>query len=179
MAEHDDKQKLRPCMKSEQQCSDCDGEMRSCSLNFCSDLGITPAKQPTQSQLSSLYDARMMKQAEWLRQQYGFTSKETFVNHITNILFEKTSKKTLGSSLSEAAWQIAHLEFVIQRMSEDYSDLILIAEQMGDSLMAFQALAMREVSGALADWTVFQNWLYNEPDDTDDEDNEDDEDDEA
>jgi hypothetical protein len=134
-------------------------------------------KEPTQSQLSSLYDARMLKQAEWLRQQYGFTSKETFVNHITNILFEKTSKKTLESSLSEAAWQIAHLEFVIQRMSEDYSDLILIAEQMGDSLMTFQALAMREVSGALADWTVFQNWLYNEPDDTDD--NEDDEDDEA
>lgn len=115
--------------------------------------------------------------AEWMRKQYGYTSKSDLIQQISEITLNnvKMTRSEYRAFLTEAVWQIGHLEFIIQRMSEDYADLSMLAEQMGDALMSVQMTSRTEVTNALAEWTAFRDWLYDDNDDNDDDEEDDEE----
>lgn len=159
----------RPCVKARGQCDDCDGIPNSCTINFCTDLGIRPDKEPSKEQLQKLYLVRVAKQSEWIKKQYGYTSKEKFIQEATEKIFQKTRIAELQEYLSEAIWQIAHLESVILRIAEDYSDLTLLADQMGDALAAQRNLTINIAQTVLKDWYIFRDWFYETEFDDDDQ----------
>ena len=150
----------RPCIKAGEKCGDCDGIPNSCTINFCVDLGIRPDKEPSKEQLQKLYTVRVAKQSEWIKKQYGYTSKEKFIQESTEKILQKTRAAELQQYLSEAIWQIAHLESVVIRLAEDYSDLTLLADQMGDALAAQRNLTINIAQTVLKDWYIFRDWLY-------------------
>lgn len=155
----------RPCFSKGVNCSDCNGIPDSCSINFCVDLGIRPDREPSNEQLQKLYAARATRQSEWIRQQYGYTDKSKFIQEATEKILQKTKVSELQKYLGEAIWQIAHLEAVAIRISEDYSDLTLIAEQMGDALAAQRTISINIAQTVLSDWHTFRDWLYEDPED--------------
>lgn len=159
----------RPCMKAAERCGDCDGIPNSCTINFCVDLGIQPDKEPSKEQLEKLYLVRVTKQSEWIRRQYGYTSKAQFIQESTEKILQQSRISELQKYLAEAIWQIAHLENVVQRMSEDYSDLTLLADQMGDALAAQRNLTINIAQTVLRDWYTFRDWFYEEEFDDDQE----------
>lgn len=124
-----------------------------------------------------MYEQQIDKQSAWIRQQYGFTSKADLIQQITEIILNpgKRQTKTQKTFLEEAVWQLAHLEFVVGRISEDYADLLLMAERMADALMSVQESSAREVTNALAEWTAFHEWLYDQGHEQSEEDDEGDE----
>lgn len=160
----------RPCFGSEKTCSDCDGTPRNCSVNFCTDMGIPPDLIPEDKRV--VHVGHIEALAQWLRNQYGYTSKSELLQQISEVTLNnvKMTKNEYRAFLTESAWQIGHLEFIIQRMSEDYADLSMLAEQMGDALMSVQMTSRTEVTNALAEWTAFREWLYDDNDEPDDED---------
>lgn len=166
----------RPCFNAGNKCSDCDGNPNSCSKNFCFDLGIKPNSEPSAAQLEELHYARLTRQTEWIKKQYGYTKKSNFIQEVIGKLFHDSSQQTLARYLSEATWQIGHLEMVIKRITEDYADLTLLAEQMGAALSAQRNMTMHIAQTVLTDWYAFYDWLYDEPELDDDDDEDDDQD---
>jgi hypothetical protein len=160
----------RPCFTAGDKCSDCDGNPNSCSKNFCSDLGITANTEPSEEQLEELHYARLNRQTEWIRKQYGYTKKSEFIQSVVGTMFQNPSEKTLSKNLSEALWQLAHLELIIKRISEDYADLSLLAESMGAALSAQRNMTVHVAQTVLSEWYAFHDWLYDEPDLDDDQD---------
>lgn len=161
----------RPCFGSEKTCEDCDGTPQNCSVNFCADMGIPPDLVPKVGEVDKVHFDHVQAMSEWLRQQYGCTSKSELIQQISEITLtnKKLTRNEYRAFLTESAWQMAHLEFIIQRMSEDFADLSILAEQMGDALMSVQMTARTEVTNALAEWTAFREWLYDDNDDNDEE----------
>jgi|GEM_PF-6072759 len=160
----------RPCFTAGNKCSDCDGNPNSCSKNFCFDLGIKPDVEPSKEQLEELHYARLSRQTEWIRKQYGYTKKSDFVQAAVATLFYEANEEKLSRYLSEAVWQIAHLELIVKRLTEDYADIVLLAEQMGGALSTQRNISMHIAQTVLAEWYAFHDWLYDEPDLDDDQD---------
>lgn len=154
----------RPCFTAGKECSDCDGNPNSCSKNFCSDLGIKPNIEPSREQLEELHYARLTRQTDWIKKQYGYTKKSDFVQLALTALFQNPSRNKLEKYLSEAIWQLGHLEMILKRMTEDYADLTLLSENMGAALSAQRNMTIHIAQTVLAEWYAFHDWLYDEPD---------------
>lgn len=163
----------RPCFNAGSKCSDCDGNPNSCSKNFCFDLGIKPNEEPSKEQLEELHYARLARQTEWIKKQYGYTKKSDFIQAAVATLFKDASKSTLERYLTEAVWQLGHLELIIKRLTEDYADITLLAEQMGAALSAQRNMTIHIAQTVLSEWYAFYDWLYDEPELDDDEEDQD------